>query len=63
MRPDLRVVVNSDVVCLYAFGANMYGCQPCPECGSKYRYSLAREPRVILCDDCGHKEQESEIRE
>ena len=35
--------------------ANIYGCQPCPKCGSKYRASY-RESGMIECDDCGLKQ-------
>lgn len=35
---------------------NMYGCTPCPKCGSVYRVPYNRHPhgRVIDCDDCGY---------
>ena len=36
--------------------ANMYGCEPCPKCGSKYRCVFQDKPKVIQCDDCGHQE-------
>lgn len=29
--------------------ANMYGCTPCPECGSVYRWPT---PTTVVCDDC-----------
>ena len=32
--------------------ANMFGCLPCPKCGSEYRI-LSSERSVIECDDCG----------
>lgn len=36
---------------------NMYGCLPCPRCGSRYRWptvaSHAEHPSSIVCDDCG----------
>jgi len=35
--------------------ANIYGCQPCPKCDSKYRASY-RESGMIECDDCGLKQ-------
>lgn len=50
---------------------NMYGCLPCPKCGSTFRASYRRpvfkDPhpkdaapggslRTIECDDCGFKE-------
>ncbi len=34
---------------------NMYGCLPCPKCGSVYRYPTIVPP-VIQCDDCGFQE-------
>lgn len=30
---------------------NMYGCLPCPKCGSKFRWPT--QDRTIQCDDCG----------
>lgn len=33
-------------------GANMYGCQPCPKCGRRYRYP--DQDNVLRCDDCGY---------
>lgn len=42
--------------------ANMYGCEPCPQCGSKYRCVLNDNPDQIDCDDCGFKEQITERR-
>ena len=33
--------------------ANMYGCEPCPQCKSKYR---APHPSgYIECDACGYR--------
>jgi len=40
-------------------GANMYGCLPCPKCGSEYRWPQKGGPNyaeVIVCDDCGFEE-------
>lgn len=35
---------------------NMYGCLPCPWCGSQYRYPFKENGRnVIACDDCGRR--------
>lgn len=42
---------------------NMYGCQPCPECGSAYRCVFAKTPKQIDCDDCGHVEVITENHE
>jgi len=45
--------------------ANMYGCEPCPKCRSKYRYpatcAVPKKPDDdgslrVFCDDCGHVE-------
>ena len=37
--------------------ANMYGCEPCPKCSSKYRYPVKNYLMMgsdrIICDDCG----------
>lgn len=40
---------------------NMYGCLPCPKCGSVYRAGYEErptkgKPRQIECDDCGFAE-------
>jgi hypothetical protein len=40
--------------------ANMYGFLPCPQCGGVYRCCYVREPRVIVCDSCGHRESLAE---
>jgi YspA, cpYpsA-related SLOG family len=32
--------------------ANMYGCQPCPRCGSTKRCVFCAEREHITCDDC-----------
>lgn len=45
--------VVSNIVDVHAPGANMYGCQPCPQCEGRYRYVLAAE---ILCPDCTFQE-------
>ena len=39
--------------------ANMYGCLPCPRCGSQYRASFQRvggSARDVACDECGFRE-------
>jgi hypothetical protein len=36
-------------------GANMYGCMPCPSCGSQYRCP-DKSQTTVTCDDCGHIE-------
>lgn len=39
---------------------NMYGCKPCPKCGSLYRWPTQKnhptKPNTTLCDDCGYEE-------
>jgi len=42
--------------------ANMYGCEPCPKCKSKYRVVMAATPNTIDCDDCGFKQSVTEDR-
>jgi hypothetical protein len=37
--------------------ANMYGCEPCPRCGSEYRCIFKNKPDLIQCDDCGYNEK------
>lgn len=37
--------------------ANMYGCEPCPKCGSKYRCVFQDKPTTIDCGDCGFQEE------
>jgi hypothetical protein len=35
---------------------NMYGCVPCPQCGSAHRYPFYEKGcPVIACDDCGRR--------
>ena len=56
MEPPMKqsgAKIASNCVDLGAPGANMYGCQPCPQCGAPYRFQLARNPENIYCDDCG----------
>ena len=42
-------------------GANMFGCAPCPKCGSEFRAPYREDaPNVedrgkIVCDDCGYR--------
>ena len=38
--------------------ANMYGCLPCPKCGSKYRWPT--QELIIECDECGFTEEYEE---
>lgn len=38
-------------------GRNIYGCLPCPDCESRYRWPTRdvhpEQPSMIVCDDCG----------
>ena len=43
----------SNVVDFNSPTANMYGCEPCPKCKSKYRCVFANTVNQIDCDDCG----------
>lgn len=45
-------------------GRNMYGCLPCPKCGSKYRASYTNSKMskklghpTVECDECGFVER------
>ena len=49
--------MQSNIVDVNSSTANMYGCEPCPQCGGIFRYVVANQ---ITCDDCGHKEQAAE---
>lgn len=42
--PDSKIVAEPGV-------RNMYGCLPCPRCGSGYRYATLDS--YIHCDECG----------
>lgn len=53
----------SSVVDLYDPTANMYGCQPCPQCGSVYRCVSNDKPDYIQCDDCGTEEKITEHKQ
>jgi uncharacterized Zn ribbon protein len=33
---------------------NMYGCTPCPQCKSEYRWPT--QQRTVVCDECGFVE-------
>lgn len=50
---------DTGLIDVKADGANKYGCQPCPECGSTSRWSCEEikilRSLVIACD-CGFKE-------
>lgn len=46
---------RSKVVDYYSPTANMYGCEPCPKCKSKYRCVFNDRPWVIKCE-CGYEE-------
>jgi hypothetical protein len=49
-----RAPTPSGVVDIEQPGANMFGCLPCPNCASVFRFP--RSVGVIQCDDCGHTE-------
>jgi DNA-directed RNA polymerase subunit RPC12/RpoP len=34
--------------------ANMFGCTPCPKCGSEYRWPEI--DALLNCDNCGFRE-------
>lgn len=38
---------------------NLYGCAPCPKCGSRTRWPTQKihpnKPQTILCDSCGYE--------
>lgn len=36
---------------------NMYDQTPCPKCWRNYRFTLAKDPKTIICDDCGYQEK------
>ncbi len=45
--------------------ANMYGCLPCPKCGSTYRatFTGASGQLTVECDDCGLVEDGEDAEE
>lgn len=45
----------SGVVDWSDLNANMYGCLPCPQCGSVYRAAY-KKTGLVECDQCGFKE-------
>ncbi len=48
--PTTAVIDESDPA------ANMYGCLPCPKCGSRFRWPNHNETRTglnVVCDECG----------
>jgi len=55
--------IVTSVVDLNSPTANMYGCEPCPKCGSHYRCVFNNKPEEIQCDDCGHHEKITETKE
>ena len=40
---------------------NMYGCKPCPKCGSPYRHAEDKAV-IVCCDDCGYRVQGRSMR-
>lgn len=55
-------LIPSSIVDVLSKTANMYGCEPCPKCGSKYRCVFNNKPDYIQCDDCGFQEKITEHR-
>jgi len=53
-----KVKTASNIIDYELETSNMYGCQPCPKCGSKFRW-CQNDPisKLILCDDCGYSEK------
>jgi len=51
----------SNVVNVNSPTANMYGCEPCPKCKSKYRCVFQDTSHRIDCDDCGFVEEITRI--
>jgi transcription elongation factor Elf1 len=53
--------MRTNLLSLDQSGANMYGCLPCPKCGSEYRYPMREDAKedagMIRCSDCSFKEQ------
>mgnify|MGYP001564858060 CR=1 FL=1 len=57
-RRPLRNGLRSDVISWHHVDNNIYGCSPCPWCGSVFRASYYYGPVTwIDCDDCGYCEQ------
>ncbi len=61
MRPSITGTVDWSES---AIGRNMYGCLPCPRCGSKSRvsYRTSKEAKrlghpTVECDECGFVER------
>ena len=48
---------KSAIVDVTSISANIYGCEPCPECKSTYRVILNDSPKFIHCEDCGDEEK------
>jgi hypothetical protein len=48
---------DSSIVDIYSETANMYGCEPCPKCNSRFRCMFNDKPDIIQCDDCGYNEK------
>jgi hypothetical protein len=43
--------------------SNLYGCQNCPICFSKFRAVFNNRPDVIQCDDCGFEQKAHKVNE
>ena len=47
---------RSSVADVTSVTANIYGCEPCPQCESKFRVVYNDDPDNIHCEDCGWDE-------
>ena len=57
-----HAVPKSSIVDVTSVTANIYGCEPCPKCKSRYRVVLNNNPDFILCEDCGFEEKITQKR-
>lgn|SRR5208282_3744958 len=48
---------KSGIVDVTSTTANIFGCEPCPECKSPFRVILIDNPKFIVCEDCGDEER------
>ena len=51
---------SSRIIDLNSATANMFGIEPCPRCGSKYRWQHA-QTMLIICDGCRLTEEEETL--
>lgn len=57
LRAKAGIGKRSDMLDVGSATANMYGFEPCPKCGSKYRCAFNDAPGVIQCDGCAFTER------